>query len=214
MNDVDIGLFEFDYDLTWACFFMDGADHIYSRYGGRDAGNAEARVSVAGLKHTMRQVLADHKPPATFPPPRRPFLANQVFTRARGCMHCHNVWEGLREKARAEGTFTPESLFVYPPPENIGLTLDVTIGNQVNAVAAQSPADKAGLRPGDLLTRIQETEIRSQGDVMRALHLAPQEGSVSLQWRREGQVHSASIPLARGWRETKLAWRASLRNQP
>jgi hypothetical protein len=33
--------------------------------------------------------------------------------------------EGLRERVRAQGTFTPEALFVYAPPENIGLTLDV-----------------------------------------------------------------------------------------
>ena len=120
MNEVDIGLFQFDYDLTWMCFFLDGNDRIYSRYGGRDAGEAEGRITVASLKHTMREVLADYRPPESSLPPREPWPANQVFTRARGCMHCHNVWEGLREQARADGTLTPESLFVYPLPENIG----------------------------------------------------------------------------------------------
>jgi hypothetical protein len=214
MNDVDIGLFQFDFDLTWACFFLDGNDRVYSRYGSRDADSAETRVSVAGLKHTMRTVLADHEPPVEFDEPRSPAPAHEVFTRERGCMHCHNVWEGLRDRARTDGTFTLESLFVYPLPENIGLTLDVERGNEVVAVKPESPAARAGIEPGDVLTRIGTTGIRSQADVTHALHLAPQEGEVALLWRRNEKRHEAIASLARGWKRTELSWRASMRREP
>lgn len=33
MNGVDIGLFQFDFDLTWMCFFMNANGFIYGRYG-------------------------------------------------------------------------------------------------------------------------------------------------------------------------------------
>src|SRR5687768_894764 len=211
MNDVDIGLFQFDYDLTWACFFLDGNDRIYSRYGGRDGGDAEGRISVAGLKHTMQRVLADHQAPAAAAPPRTPTPAHEVFTRARGCMHCHNVWEGLREKARADEAFTPEMFHVYPLPENIGVTLDKVLSNQVTAVTPKSAGALAGVLPGDVLTQIGDTEIRSQGDVMHALHLAPVEGKLELRWRRDGEIQSATIEVTRGWKQTDLRWRRSMR---
>jgi serine protease Do len=211
MNDIDISLFQFDYDLTWVCFFLDGNDRIYSRYGGRDAGHAEGRVSVAGLKHTMEQVLADHSAPATTAPPREPTPAHQVFTRSRGCMHCHNVWQGLREKARADKAFTRDMLFVYPLPENIGLKLDVIAGNRIREVIPRSPAAHAGMEADDELTKIDATEVRSQGDVMHALHLAPAEGELVLHWRRAGHAHRATLEVTRGWKQTNLAWRASMR---
>ena len=197
MNDVDIALFQFDFDLTWACFFLDGNDRIYSRYGGRDAKSAEDRVSVAGLKHTMRQVLADHTPPAEAKPRGKATPAHEVYTGARGCIHCHNVWTGLRDQARADGAFTRESLFVYPLPENIGLELDVVAGNHVKAVKPGSASQAAGIQPGDVLTSIDATAIRSQADVSRALHLAPYEGRIVVHWRRGQANESATLEVRR-----------------
>ena len=41
----DLNVFEFDYDLTWMGFFLDGAGRELGRYGGRDALSAEGRSS-------------------------------------------------------------------------------------------------------------------------------------------------------------------------
>lgn len=60
-------------------------------------------------------------------------------------------------------------------------------------------------------TRIGGTEIRSQGDVMYALHLAPLEGKLDLHWRRADEVRSATIAVTRGWKKTDLGWRRSMR---
>jgi hypothetical protein len=196
------------------CFFLDANDHIYSRYGGRDGGDAEGRLSVAGLKYTMRQILEEHQPSPTFTPPRKPTLPQDLFmVRNRGCMHCHNVWEGLRRQARADGTFQKESLYVYPLPENIGLKLDVTAGNKVVEVKPNSPGSRAGIQPDDLLTVVHDIKIHSQCDIMYALHTAPSEGKIHMQWLHAGKPEKAHIELTRGWKETDLSWRASMRRE-
>jgi hypothetical protein len=60
MNGVNLRRFEFDYDATWTAFFTDSKLNVYSRYGGRDQGDPEARLSKPSLLHTMNQVLAAH----------------------------------------------------------------------------------------------------------------------------------------------------------
>ena len=54
---VDLNVFDFDYDLTWAAFFMNGHENIYGRYGGRDASSADGYLTLAGLKHALREAL-------------------------------------------------------------------------------------------------------------------------------------------------------------
>ncbi len=61
MNGMNLRRFEFDYDATWTAFFTDSQLNVYSRYGGRDQGDPEARLSKPSLLHTMNQVLAAHE---------------------------------------------------------------------------------------------------------------------------------------------------------
>lgn len=212
MNDVDIGLFQFDYDLTWWSVFLNASDEVYSRYGGRDASDPEGRLSAAGLKYTMRQVLEHHRrqPPAPASA-RQPLLPRDAFqVKGKGCIHCHHVWEGLRRQAKLDGRFTPEMYHVYPLPENVGLTLDVDAGNRV-AEPPKGPARAAGLEKGDVLDGIGKVKIFSQGDVMYALHLAPAEGKLPLSYLRAGKSYTTELTLDRGWKATDLSWRASVR---
>jgi membrane-associated protease RseP (regulator of RpoE activity) len=216
MNGVDIGLFQFDYDLTWAAFFLNADEQIYSRYGGRDADDAEGLMSIAGLKYTMRLVLAAHqqgeKPP--HPAQRITLPVEKAFpVKGQGCLHCHQVYEGLRKVARREGTFRPEMLWVYPLPQNIGLVLDVDEGNRVVRVIPDSPAHRAGLQPGDVLLTVGATPIRSQADCMYALHLAPQQGDLTIRYQRGHQVNQATIRLQYGWKKTDFSWRPSMRKE-
>ena len=61
ITGVDLNLFDFDFDLTWAAFFMNTNEKIYGRYGGRDAGPADAHLTLPGLKHAMRAALAAYR---------------------------------------------------------------------------------------------------------------------------------------------------------
>jgi hypothetical protein len=209
---MDLSRFEFDNDLTWFVFFLNGDETVYGRYGGRDATAAEARISLKGLRYAMDRALDAHKAP---PPARKaaqPVLAEQ-FDAAKahkGCIHCHNVNEFRRADAKKAGTWDRDSLWVYPLPENVGITLDVDVGDRVKAVAKDSPAAKAGLTAGDHVVRIGETPVASFADACFGLHKAPAVGEIPIRWTRDGKERAAKLAVPAGWRKTNLTWRPSL----
>lgn len=104
-------------------------------------------------------------------------------------------------------------LWVYPLPENVGLVLDVDAGNRVQRVLPGSPAESAGLQAGDVLTTIGTTPIRSQADCMFALHLAPQQGDLTIHYQRHHQAQQATISLQYGWKKSNFLWRPSARTE-
>jgi hypothetical protein len=143
---LDLRRFEFDYDLTWSAFFLNADGTIYGRYGGRDASDAEARISLNGLRYAMDRALEAHKAAPPAPPPAGKPVRAQDFDAAgkhRGCIHCHNVNEFRRADAKAAGTWDRASVWVYPPPENVGVALDVDAGDRVKTVAEHSSAARS-----------------------------------------------------------------------
>lgn len=210
---MDLRRFEFDHDVTWYCFFLNADETIYGRYGGRDASDAEGRISTKGLRYAMQKALEAYRSP----PPARP-LAGQPFRaedynaarRHKGCIHCHNVNEFRRYDAKVAGTWDRNSVWVYPLPENVGITLDVDRGDKVTEVEAGSPADRAGIKPGDLIQKLNGYPVASFGDASYALHKAPAKGSIPVAWTRGGKSLSGKLEVAEGWRKTNLTWRPSL----
>ncbi len=216
MRGVDLNVFAFDYDLTWMAFVLDADGRVYARYGGRDGGPAEKLLSLAGLKHTLAKALVAYrhgeKPPAPpDAPPRTPeqFRASQRL-RANACIHCHHVYNFEYEDAQADGKWTRDRVWVYPPPKNVGLTLDVDRGDHVQAVAPGSPAARAGLQPGDVLQRLNGQPVASIADVQYALHVAPKAGTVTAHWQRDGRELRGTLELPAGWRESDISWRPSM----
>jgi serine protease Do len=218
MRGVDLDLFDFDYDLTWAGFFLDADGHVHGRYGSRDADSPDGRVSLAGLRHAMRAALARHrresvvKPPARTGPPRtvEQYPAIRRLPES-ACIHCHQVYDLRRESLQAAGRWRLDELWVYPQPENVGLTLEIDRGNFVAAVRSGSPADRIGLRAGDELLSVGGVPAASIADVQYALHRAPAQGKLAVAWRRNGSRHEGELALGTGWRRTDISWRWSLR---
>jgi serine protease Do len=210
---VDLRRLEFDHDLTWFCFFLNADETIYGRYGGRDATSAESRISTKGLRFAMDRALEAHKSP---PEPQRlagkPERAEDFATAKshRGCIHCHNVNEFRRADAKSTGKWDRDSVWVYPLPENVGVTLDVDVGNRVKAVAKGSAAERAGLKPGDDLAQLNGYAVASFGDASYALHKAPPKGAIAVSWLRAGKELSGKLEVADGWRKTNLTWRPSM----
>src|SRR5262249_7928965 len=99
---------------------------------------------------------------------------------------------------------------VYPLPENVGLTLDVDVGHRVRSVTANSPAGRAGLRPGDQLQQLNGHAVASFADAQYALHRAPAKGQIPVAWQRAGRAHTGTLELAEGWGKTKVTWRPSM----
>lgn len=215
VENIDLNLFEFDWDLTWAAFFMNADNKIYGRYGGRDAKGPDTRNSLEGLRYAMEEALAEHRKDPNAKPEQlaqKPLYINQVPAAKsyRGCIHCHQVKEILRQEAINTSTWNRESVYTYPLPENVGITLDRDRGNRVQTVKASSLAANAGIKPGDLLQSINGTRIRSFADAQYALHKAPFAGKLPIGWDRDGKSMSAAIDVAGEWKRSNVTWRPSL----
>jgi hypothetical protein len=221
ITGVDLNLFEFDMDLTWAVVFLGADNHVYGRYGGRDAKGADSRNTLPGLRHAMQSVLEAHRERASAnaasganaPGEKTPLYIERVpaARNVNGCIHCHQAKEILRQQeVNAAGKWDRDKRWVYPLPENIGLTLDLDRGNLVKSVVADSPADKAGIQAGDTLVRIGGRPVHSFADAQHALHQAPAQGVIPVIWRRGAQQQQAEVNLALGWKKTNITWRPSL----
>jgi hypothetical protein len=218
MRGIDLDLFDFDYDLTWMGFFLGSDGRVLGRYGGRDAEGPEGKVSLAGLKYAMERALARHRDGSLPPPAPKRSVPRTVDDFAatrrlpdRACVHCHQVYDLRRETLQAEGKWRQEELWVYPLPENIGLSVSVDQGDLVTGVGRGSPADRAGLRKGDRLVEAGKEHIASFADLQYALHRAPASGRLPVRWERNAKPHSGELLLTDGWRKTDLSWRWSLR---
>jgi serine protease Do len=219
MRGVDLTLFDFDYDLTWAGFFLSPDEKVYDRYGGRDGDSADDRLSLAGLRYAADRALAAHRHAAADQSvraagPRETVDRYPAVKRLKetACIHCHQVYDFRREVAETAGKWRLDDVWVYPLPENVGLTLEVDLGDRLRSVAADSPAGRAGLHAGDTLTEVNGVPVASQADVQYGLHRAPPSGQVTVGWRRDGREMSGRIVLPEGWRKTDISWRASTRS--
>lgn len=218
MRGVDLDLFDFDYDLTWMSFFLHPDGTVYGRYGGRDADSADSRVSLAGLRYALEAALARHRRMESHPPPpeTKPPRTVEQYPAARrmperACIHCHQVYDLRRESLQAAGKWRLDELWVYPLPENIGLTLEVDRGDRIARIAEDSSAARAGLQAGDRLLTIDDRPIASFADVQYALHRAPGRGTLTIAWQHDKETYKRELPLAEGWRKTDISWRWSLR---
>jgi hypothetical protein len=216
ITGVDLKLFEFDYDLTWMVFFLGANEKVYGRYGGRDAKSADDRISLAGLRFAMKAALEAHQSGKDAPPRKAsaPLLAQEYAAAKKpnvhGCIHCHQVHEFRRADLKAAGKWDHDAAWIYPLPENVGITLEVDEGNKVAAVKAGSPAAATGLRKGDRLRTLDGIAIASFADAQYALHRAPRKGQLDIAWQRGDGAMTGSLELREGWRKTNLTWRPSM----
>jgi serine protease Do len=215
VDDTDLNLFEFDYDLTFMVFFLDAKENVYARYGGRDGKDADNRQSLEGLAYTMNSVLQTHESKdKSFAPKSQAkpmYLHNLSNPPAfgRGCMHCHQIKTALDSDLRKSGKWERDLVWRYPLPENIGLRLEVNRGNIVEKVFEKTPASEIDLKPGDKLRRLNGVPIHSFGDAQYALDIAPKTGNIDIAWQRGGEVMEGKLALSKGWRRTDLSWRTS-----
>lgn len=221
MRGIDLNQFDFDYDLTWTGFFLNAGGKVYGRFGGRDGANADAQLTLPGLKYAMREALAAFRKEPNAPAERlskavsRPEEYPSAARRqANACIHCHNVYDFEHDSLASTGQWKRELAWVYPPPKNLGLSLRKDQQNLIETVAANSAAAQAGLQPGDLLRTVGGRPVASFADVQYALHRAPASGQLPVTAERAGKPLSVSLALAPGWRESDLTWRESMWSIP
>ncbi len=212
-EDLDLNLFEFDLDLTMMIFFLNSDERIYGRYGGRDAVGPDSRQSLAGLNYSMRAALESHRSAeATAQRESADPLTIRQITRGRfgRCVHCHQAKEIMHADLKRKGEWTRDLLWSYPPPDNLGVVLEVDRGNVVERVEPDSPADRIGLQAGDVVRRLNGVPVSSFGDAQFALERAQETNAVEIQWLRGDRQLIGEIELPEGWRRSDISWRPSL----
>ena len=233
-NSMDLELFQFDYDQSFAAFIMNGDKTIYGRYGTRSHQTESADdVSLEGFTAALEAGLAIH---AGFPANKSKLAAKQPhsqpaystpeqFPRLKkygsqlqyegnvvaSCIHCHQVGESLHAVLRDQGKPIPvELLFPYPHPKILGLVLDPSECATVLRVESASPADRAGFHAGDKIASLDGQPLLSIADIQWALHNATDEGKLDAVVQRAGQPMKLTMTLEPGWRTRgDISWRAT-----
>jgi serine protease Do len=230
MRGIDLETFRFDFDLTFYVLLMNADGTVYHRYGGRDETDAMAWLSMPSFVRFLNQGLATHEEHQPRPPARSaeetapftldslPVWRDKVAERERrgqpvDCYHCHFVFDADREQRMADGTWSRDLIWRWPPPGRVGLTLNPEQPESVQDVRRGSPAAVAGLRAGDRLLRVGEQRILSHADLSWVLEDTPAEGArLAVAYEREGRSATTNLELAAGWREgtpLEFSWRPS-----
>ena len=231
---MDLSLFQFDYELTFAVVFMNADKTIYGRYGSRSSlEDASADVSISGLAEAMSATLALHtnypsnrqllegkqpvetefKTPNDFPSLKGKFQEELDYQGAvtRSCMHCHQVRDAQREVFRSAGQPVPDRLMLpNPSPAVLGLRLDPRHRATVSEVTPGSPGATSGLRSGDEILEINGQPIVSQADIEWILHHAASSTNLQIALQRSDERMEVDVDLSDGWRnQTDISWRES-----
>lgn len=234
-NGINLSIFQFDTDQSWAVFLLNADGTIYGRFGTRShRTDWVGDVSVAGLAEAMRGALELH---AAYPANRDQLLGKrgapleaespEEFSSLAGkytdelattgnigpsCIHCHQIGEARRAEYRRQGDAIPEQLFYpYPHPKSIGLRLDPDRQATIIEVTDGTAAELAGFEAGDQIVRLDSQPLLSIADVQWVLHHADPAGDeIEAEVERGGKIVPLTLKLDDGWRRAdNISWRAS-----
>jgi len=219
MRGIDLNTYRFNYDLTLAVLLMHPDGTIYTSYSGRDMTGASSHQSKHSLVRVLHEALEMHKrysrSPA--PPPNKTPKTVEKLPWFRGkkhdkCFHCHEIHAGLQRDGRARKRWTEKDQYTWPDPDRVGLRLDKEGQVVVAEARADSPAARAGLRPGDRVTSLNRRPTLSFGDIQAALDDAPWGAArVPVKWVRGDTERSGTLVLPKGWKRPtpeQYGWRS------
>ncbi len=135
-NALDLSLFQFDYDLTFAVFFLNADRTVYGRFGSRsEQKHADKDISIEGFRAALAGALELHrsypanqaalagkqprpprfKTPDDYPSLRGKYKANLDYEGkvVASCVHCHQVREAECTFFRADRKPIPDEV-LYP----------------------------------------------------------------------------------------------------
>ncbi|MEM8710462.1 MAG: thioredoxin family protein, partial [Planctomycetota bacterium] len=216
MRGVDLNVWRFDWDLTFAAVIVHPDGTLLASYGGRDERGADhwltERSYAAFLKAGLDAYAAAPEVDKKQNEPTSPLTVDSIpafAERDRGvCIHCHSALPALRHQAQREDRWKEESLWVYPPPSKIGVDLDRDEQALVTPVQEGSAAARAGVKIGDRLAN-----FASASDLMNWLDGLPASGAAhELEVLRAGETVTLPLRLPENWKTytpREFAWRPS-----
>jgi hypothetical protein len=234
-NGLDLALFQFDYDQSFAAFFLNADGTIYGRFGTRSHRTSWSDdVSIDGLARALQGALELHQqypknqaelagrkgPVPDFPSPEKyPQLKDKYGPKityekqvAQSCIHCHQIGDAQRTLHRAgKDGISEQMLFPYPHPKSQGLILDPRERATVLRVDKDGPAEQAGFKAGDVILKLDGQPLLSMADVQWVLHQAsPQGATLKAQVKRGDAKVDLTLTLPKGWRQRDdISWRVS-----
>jgi serine protease Do len=88
-----------------------------------------------------------------------------------------------------------------PPPSNTAflgvITEETEQGAKINSVNESSPAEKAGLKVGDVITKLNEAKIKSPKDLYETVGKYKADDKVTISYTRNGKENKTSAILAK-----------------
>ena len=233
-NGMDLSLFQYDYDQSWAAFFLNADMTIYGRYGTRShQTESDDDVSLEGFAKALAAAIELHRAypnnkaslvgkrgpesetrvPEEFPSLRGKYKSKLDYEGqvVQSCIHCHQVGEALRQVHRSSGKPIPDRiLFPYPNPKALGLVMDPKELATLKDVLAGSPAARDGFHSGDQIITLAGQPILSIADLQWVLHNAGEAGSLTAEIVRDGRKMPMQLTLEKGWRRRDhISWRAT-----
>ncbi len=232
-NGINLSLFQFDYDLTFAVFFMNADKTIYGRFGTRtDFRNAGKDISIAGFKLALESALELHKgypenkdilaakmgpeplkkTPEAFPALLR-YSSEVNFNQRIGgqCIHCHQIGEAQREIHWYDRKPVPdEVLYPFPMPDVLGINFSPQHRAKISKVTPGSSAEKDGFKRADEIITLAGQPIISIADVQWVLHRSPENTALPAKVNRHGEEIKLNLTLNSGWRKgSDISWRTT-----
>jgi hypothetical protein len=222
-NNLDLSLFQFDYDQSFHAFFMNADRTIYGRFGTRSAREEDEDMTMHGLRAAMLAVLKMHddypanraslaakqgRPVEYRVPEELPALKGKYTGKLNyegnvvaSCIHCHQIRDSERELVRAAGKPMPEHvLFPYPLPDVLGLKMNPDHAATIHTVEPDSIAARAGLKPDDEILSLAGQSLISTADLQWVLHHARSTDELPAVVKRGDKEINVSLRLPAGWR--------------
>jgi len=217
MDDIDVGLFDRDWNNTLYYFMMNADEQIYMRYGGRDARSPDSYLNLSSLELALVKGLELHREyqrgeikktdrPKPLFPREIPLLVERTISR-NACVECHLIGDYLNVHREQDGKLDKLThMYRSPDIRTLGIELDVPKGLAVKEVRDAVAA--AGMTPGDRITSINGTPVWTFGDFQYHYDKVNRNAErIQIAVDRAGALIDLSIALAERWWWTDLTFR-------
>jgi len=217
MDDVDIGLFDRDWNNTLYYFVMNADEQIYMRYGGRDSRAPDSYLNLNSLELALEKGLELHRQyqqgnlkkeqrAKSLFPREIPLLVERTIAR-NACVECHLIGDYLNIHRERDGKLDRlTDMYRSPDIRTLGIELDVPKGLVVKEV--RDAAAVAGMKPGDRIAAVNGTPVCTFGDLQYHYDRVNRKSErLQMSVERDGAPIDLAIVLPERWWWTDLTFR-------